>query len=129
MDWHMEIEMSKIALIADDSSTIRKFVAFALKSMGIEVVMASDGMEALEKLNTEKFDLVITDLNMPHLDGYELISSIREISQYKDTPIIILSSESDEDDKQKGFSAGADSYMEKPFDAKKLQYEVSKFLN
>lgn len=129
MDWHMEIEMSKIALIADDSSTIRKFVAFALKSMGIEVVMASDGMEALEKLTTEKFDLVITDLNMPHLDGYELISSIREINQYKDTPIIILSSESDEDDKQKGFSAGADSYMEKPFDAKKLQYEVSKFLN
>ena len=121
--------MSKIALIADDSSTIRKFVAFALKSMGIEVVMASDGMEALEKLTTEKFDLVITDLNMPHLDGYELISSIREINQYKDTPIIILSSESDEDDKQKGFSAGADSYMEKPFDAKKLQYEVSKFLN
>lgn len=129
MDWHMEIEMSKIALIADDSSTIRKFVAFALKSMGIEVVMASDGMEALEKLTTEKFDLVITDLNMPHLDGYELISSIREINQYKDTPIIILSSESDEDDKQKGFSAGADLYMEKPFDAKKLQYEVSKFLN
>ena len=129
MDWHMEIEMSKIALIADDSSTIRKFVAFALKSMGIEVVMASDGMEALEKLTTEKFDLVITDLNMPHLDGYELISSIREINQYKDTPIIILSSESDEDDKQRGFSAGADLYMEKPFDAKKLQYEVSKFLN
>lgn len=129
MDWHMEIEMSKIALIADDSSTIRKFVVFALKSMGIEVVMASDGMEALEKLTTEKFDLVITDLNMPHLDGYELISSIREINQYKDTPIIILSSESDEDDKQKGFSAGADAYMEKPFDAKKLQYEVSKFLN
>lgn len=121
--------MKKIALIADDSSTIRKFVGFALKSMGIEVVTASDGMEALEKLNSEQFDLVITDLNMPHLDGYELIESIREISQYKETPIIILSSESDEEDRQKGFSAGADSYMNKPFDAKKLQYEVSKFLN
>ncbi len=121
--------MNKIALIADDSSTIRKFVGFALKSMGIKVVTASDGMEALEKLNSEQFDLVITDLNMPHLDGYELIESIREISQYKETPIIILSSESDEEDRQKGFSAGADSYMNKPFDAKKLQYEVSKFLN
>lgn len=129
MDWKMEKEMKKIALIADDSSTIRKFVGFALKSMGIEVVTASDGMEALEKLNSEQFDLVITDLNMPHLDGYELIESIREISQYKETPIIILSSESDEEDRQKGFSAGADSYMNKPFDAKKLQYEVSKFLN
>ena len=86
--------MKKIALIADDSSTVRKFVGFALKSMGIEVVTASDGMDALEKLTSEKFDIVITDLNMPYVDGYELISSIREIEYYKDVPIIILSSES-----------------------------------
>ena len=121
--------MNKIALIADDSSTVRKFVSFALKSMGIEVVAASDGIDALEKLNTESFDLVITDLNMPHLDGYELISSIREIKDYEEIPIIILSSESSEEDKSKGFSVGANSYMIKPFDAKKLQYEVSKFLS
>ena len=121
--------MNKIALIADDSSTVRKFVSFALKSMGIEVVAASDGIDALEKLNTESFDLVITDLNMPHLDGYELISSIREIKDYKEIPIIILSSESGEEDQSKGFSVGANSYMIKPFDAKKLQYEVSKFLS
>ncbi len=121
--------MNKIALIADDSSTVRKFVGFALKSMGIEVVTASDGMDALEKLTSENFDIVITDLNMPYVDGYELISSIRDIEDYKDVPIIILSSESAEEDKAKGFSAGANSYMIKPFDAKKLQYEVSKFLN
>ncbi|MCH7887262.1 MAG: response regulator [Candidatus Marinimicrobia bacterium] len=121
--------MNKIALIADDSSTVRKFVSFALKSMGIEVVAASDGIDALEKLSTERFDLVITDLNMPHLDGYELISSIREIKDYEEVPIIILSSESGEEDRSKGFSVGANSYMVKPFDAKKLQYEVSKFLS
>lgn len=121
--------MKKIALIADDSSTVRKFVGFALKSMGIEVVTASDGMDALEKLTSEKFDIVITDLNMPYVDGYELISSIREIEYYKDVPIIILSSESGEEDKTKGLSVGANSYMIKPFDAKKLQYEVSKFLS
>lgn len=121
--------MNKIALIADDSSTVRKFVGFALKSMGIEVVTASDGMDALEKLTSENFDIIITDLNMPHVDGYELISSIREIKDYENVPIIILSSESGEEDKSKGFSVGANSYMIKPFDAKKLQYEVSKFLS
>ena len=121
--------MKKIALIADDSSTVRKFVGFALKSMGIEVVTASDGMDALEKLTSENFDIVITDLNMPYVDGYELIASIREIEDYKDVPIIILSSESGDEDKSKGFSVGANSYMIKPFDAKKLQYEVSKFLS
>ncbi len=121
--------MKKIALIADDSTTIRKFVSFALKSMGIDVVAACDGMEALEKLNNEKFDIVITDLNMPHVDGYELITSIREIEEYKSIPIIILSSEQDEEDKAKGYNVGADSYMVKPFDTKRLQYEVSKFLN
>ena len=121
--------MNKIALIADDSSTVRKFVGFALKSMGIEVVTASDGMDALEKLTSENFDIIITDLNMPYVDGYELISSIREIKDYENVPIIILSSESGEEDKSKGFSVGANSYMIKPFDAKKLQYEVSKFLS
>lgn len=121
--------MNKIALIADDSSTVRKFVGFALKSMGIEVVMASDGMDALEKLTSENFDIIITDLNMPYVDGYELISSIREIKDYEEVPIIILSSESAEEDKSKGFSVGANSYMIKPFDAKRLQYEVSKFLS
>ena len=121
--------MKQIALIADDSSTVRKFVGFALKSMGIDVVTASDGMDALEKLTSENFDIIITDLNMPYVNGYELISSIREIKDYEDIPIIILSSESAEEDKTKGLSVGANSYMIKPFDAKKLQYEVSKFLS
>ena len=121
--------MNKTALIADDSLTIRKFVGFALKSMGIRVVTASDGMDALEKLTSENFDIIITDLNMPHVDGYELITSIREIKHYKEIPIIILSSESGEEDKSRGLAIGANSYMIKPFDAKKLQYEVSKFLS
>jgi len=121
--------MNKVALIADDSSTIRKFVGFALKSMGIKVVAASDGMDALEKLSNENFDIIITDLNMPYVDGYELITSIREIKDYEDVPIIILSSESGDEDKFKGLAVGANSYMIKPFDAKKLQYEVSKFLS
>ena len=80
--------MKKVILIADDSPTIRKFVSVALTMRGFEVIAASDGMEALEKLPNVKIDLIITDLNMPNLDGFELIKNIRENETYKDVPII-----------------------------------------
>ena len=121
--------MKKVALIADDSSTVRKFVAFALKTMNIECMAASDGMEALEMLPKADFDLVITDLNMPHLDGYELINSIRSNDKYEKIPIIILSSEADESDKMRGIELGADEYIVKTFNVEKLQEAVSKFLS
>jgi len=121
--------MKKVILIADDSPTIRKFVSFSLTMQGFEVVPASDGMEAIEKLPAHKVDLVITDLNMPNLDGFELIRSIRGNDDYREIPIIILSSLSASEDIERGMSYGANSYLVKPFDPKRIQYEVSKYLN
>lgn len=121
--------MKKIILIADDSNTIRKFVAASLQMKGFEVVTVSDGMEAIEKLPYSKIDLIITDLNMPNMDGFELIKTIRRSPDYKEVPIIILSSLQSNGEIQKGLELGANSYLTKPFDPKRIQYEVSKYLN
>lgn len=121
--------MKKVILIADDSPTIRKFVGLALSIQGFDVVSASDGMEAIEKLPATSIDLVITDLNMPNLDGFELIKIIRNNKQYSEIPIIILSSLNGIEEIEKGLSCGANSYIIKPFDPKRIQYEVSKYLN
>lgn len=121
--------MKKVILVADDSPTIRKFVSVSLSMQGFEVISASDGMEALEKLPTKKVDLIITDLNMPNLDGFELIKSVRSNDQYKDIPIIILSSLSGSAEIERGMKSGADSYVVKPFDPRRIQYEVTKYLS
>lgn len=121
--------MKKVVLIADDSPTIRKFVSFALALKGYEIIQVSDGMQALEKLPSEKIDLVITDLNMPNIDGFELIKTIRSNEDYKDIPIIILSSLTGKEEIEKGIETGADSYLLKPFDQNRVLYEVAKYLN
>ncbi len=121
--------MSKTILVAEDSPSIRKFIALSIKLMGHQIVMAVDGMDALEKLPLQKIDLFVTDLNMPNLDGYKLIQTIRQNQEYKNTPIIILSSLSKDEDVQAGIDAGANSYLIKPFNTKRIQYEVAKYLN
>ncbi len=121
--------MKKVVLIADDSPTIRKFVAFSLTMQGLEVISAVDGMEALEKIPEQRIDLLITDLNMPNMDGFELIKAVRQTEEYKDIPIIILSSLSSSEEIELGMSCGANSYLVKPFDPKRIQYEVAKYLN
>ncbi|MFH1194269.1 MAG: response regulator [bacterium] len=121
--------MKKVILIADDSPTIRKFVAFSLTMRGFEVLAACDGMEAVEMLPTKKIDLIITDLNMPNLDGFEFIKSVRASKEFKDIPIIILSSLVGSEEIERGISVGANSYLVKPFDPKRIQYEVHKYLN
>ena len=121
--------MARKILVAEDSSSVRKFITFALKLIGYEVITAVDGMEALEHLPKMKIDLLITDLNMPNVDGIRLIKAIREDPEYKNLPIIILSSLSADEDVEKGLSAGANSYLIKPFNAKRIQYEISKYLN
>ncbi len=120
--------MSKTILIAEDSDSIRKFITLALKLQDYKVVAAVDGMDALEKLPTEKFDLVVTDLNMPNIDGYKLIQTIRKDPEYKDIPIIILSSLSKDEDVAEGMASGANSYLIKPFNQKRIQYEVAKYI-
>jgi len=121
--------MKKVILIADDSSTMRKFVSFSLKMKNFEVVAAEDGMDALEKLSQTRVDLAIVDLNMPNMDGFELIETIRGSEDYAELPVIILSSERSEATIARGKTVGANSYIVKPFDAKMIQYQVSKYLD
>ncbi len=116
-------------MVVDDSESIRKFLVYALRSQGISVVAARDGMEALEKLSQNKVDLVITDLNMPNMDGFEFLRALREDREYSEVPVIILSSLSNEQDIALGLKLGANSYLVKPFDQRRIQYEVAKYIN
>jgi two-component system chemotaxis response regulator CheY len=122
--------MSQTILVVDDSPTVVKFVSVSLKSEGYDIIAATDGMDAIEKLSGLEGDvnLVITDLNMPNLDGYELISTLRQNDKHRDTPIIILSSEEGDEDRRRGLAVGADAYLVKPFKANVLIREVSRFL-
>ena len=118
-----------LILVAEDSPTVRKLVALALRAQGFRVVQAQDGMDAIEKLAQHDVDLIITDLNMPNMDGYSLIQAVREDEHLKKVPIIVLSSEAEEEDRRRAFLVGADSYLVKPFNARRIQYEVAKYLN
>ena len=117
-------------LVVDDSPTVVKFVSFSLKKSGYEIITACDGMDAIEKISnlTEDVRLVITDLNMPNLDGYGLIEALRQNPKYVNTPIVILTSEDGEDDRERGIEVGASSYLVKPFKASVLLNEVSQYL-
>jgi two-component system chemotaxis response regulator CheY len=119
-----------IIMAVDDSPTVTKFVSFTLRSGGFKVYTACDGMDALEKLSNidGNVDLVITDLNMPNIDGYELIRTLKANDKYRDTPVIILSSEENEEDISRGKQAGASSYLIKPFKPDVLLTEVGKYL-
>ena len=121
--------MGKAVMVVDDSEPIRKFLIFALRSIGISVVAARDGMDALEKLSHNKVDLVITDLNMPNMDGFEFLKALRDDKEYYEVPVIILSSLSSAKDIEMGLKLGANSYLVKPFDQKRIQYEVAKYIN
>ena len=118
--------MSKEVLIVDDSATVRKFVSVSLSMQGFTVVTACDGMDALEKLSKAKFSLVITDLNMPTMDGLEFIKAIRENPEFHDLPVIILTSLTDQATKEEGAKLGVKSYVVKPFSLEKIQYRSLK---
>lgn len=122
--------MSQTILVVDDSPTVVKFVSFSLQSSGFKVLTACDGMDAIEKMSTLEDDisLIITDLNMPNLDGYSLIDTLRNSEKHSETPIIILSSEDGDDDRDRGMAVGASSYLVKPFKSSVLLDEVSKYL-
>ena len=121
--------MDKTILVVDDSATIRKFVAASLNIKGFRVVTAADGVEALEKMPAERFDLIITDLNMPDMDGFEFIRALQETPEYSGIPIIVLSSMTDMKNKDLALEVGALSFLEKPLSADAIQREVFKFVN
>ncbi|BDU50295.1 response regulator [Haliovirga abyssi] len=119
--------MSKI-LIVDDSSTIRKLVKFTLQMKKHEVTLAEDGLQAYRLFMQYDFDLIITDLNMPIMNGIELIKKIRLGSKFKDIPIILLTTESEEKDKKMGEKVGVTKYITKPFQPPKLLKEIEEIL-
>jgi DNA-binding response OmpR family regulator len=120
--------MKNVVLVVDDSATVRKFVSAALQLEGIRVVSACNGMEALERLPLEPVDLVITDLNMPEMDGFELIRNLRASDAYRELPVIILSSITDQPEKELGRELGAFAYLEKPFIRENVCAEVRRLL-
>ncbi len=121
--------MDKVVLVVDDSTTVRKFVAASLNMKGFRVVTAADGVEALERMPAEKFDLIITDLNMPDMDGFEFIRTLRETPEYRDIPLIVLSSMTDLKNKDYALELGALAFLEKPLSTEAIQREVFRFVN
>jgi two-component system, chemotaxis family, chemotaxis protein CheY len=113
-------------LAVDDSASMRQMVSFTLKTAGYNVVEAVDGQDALEKSGSRDFDLVLTDQNMPRLDGIGLTKKLRENPRFKATPILILTTESSDQMKQAGKSAGATGWLVKPFDPTKLIEVIKK---
>ena len=107
-------------LAVDDSASMRQMVSFTLKNAGFNVVEAVDGQDALEKSGTRDFDLVLTDQNMPRMDGISLTKKLRDNPKFKTTPILILTTESSDQMKQAGRTAGATGWLVKPFDPAKL---------
>jgi two-component system chemotaxis response regulator CheY len=120
--------MSKIILAVDDSGSLRQMVAFSLKAAGYQVVEAVDGQDGLEKARAQIFDLVLTDQNMPRMDGLTLIKSLRALPTYQRVPILMLTTESGDEMKSKGRAAGANGWLVKPFDPQKLTEVVKKVI-
>jgi len=120
--------MAKAILAVDDSGSLRQMVVFSLRAAGYQVTEASDGMDGLEKAQGQVFDLVLTDQNMPRMDGLTLIRSLRAMESYRRVPILILSTESGDDMKAQGRAAGANGWLVKPFDPARLTEVVKKLI-
>ena len=120
--------MAKTVLTVDDSASIRQMVAFTLKSSGYTVIEAEDGQVGLDKAKASKVDLILTDQNMPKMDGLTLIKTLRGLPQYKATPILMLTTESSDAMKAQGKAAGATGWLVKPFDPQKLLEVVKKVI-
>ncbi|HYD64087.1 response regulator [Azospirillum sp.] len=122
----MEPFVKKKVLTVDDSRTMRDMVTFTLKGAGYDVLEAGDGQQALTVIAANKVDLVITDLNMPVMDGLTLIKRLRAAPAHRTLPILMLTTESDEKKKAEGRTAGATGWIVKPFNPEKLISVVQK---
>jgi len=116
-------------LVVDDSVSMRNMVMATLKSKGHQVADAADGKAALDRAKRGKFDVVITDLNMPVMDGIELVRNLRGLPAYRYTPLLLLTTESSMDKKSEGKKAGATGWLVKPFNPEKLLATVSRVLS
>lgn len=120
--------MSKTILIVDDSASIRQVVGMTLKGAGYEVLEAQDGKDALSKLNGQKIHLVISDVNMPNMDGITFVTELKKMPAYKFTPVIMLTTEGAEEKKEAGRAAGAKAWVVKPFKADQMLTAVNKLI-
>jgi len=106
------------ALVVEDSPTMRQLISFALRRIkGLEVEEADDGVDGLKKLSEQKFDILITDINMPVMDGLKLVSLVRKDEIHKDIPIVIITTEGAAEDRQRAMALGANAYITKPIQA------------
>ncbi|ABD68317.1 response regulator receiver domain protein [Rhodoferax ferrireducens T118] len=117
-----------LILAVDDSPSMRKMVSFTLTGAGYQVVEAVDGVDAYEKAQAQSFDLVLTDQNMPRLDGLGLTRKLRDHPQFKTVPILVLTTESSDLMKQAGRAAGATGWLVKPFDPARLLEVIKKVI-
>lgn len=120
--------MSKNILVVDDSATIRQVVTMTLKGAGYQTLEASDGKEALAKINGVKIHLVISDVNMPNMDGFTLLKELKSRQDTKFTPVIMLTTESEAGKKEQGKAAGAKAWVVKPFQPQQMLAAVSKLV-
>jgi len=120
--------VAKTIMIVDDSASIRQVVSIALQGAGFEVIEAADGKEALGKLTGQWVHLIISDVNMPNMDGISFLKALKELPDYKFTPVIMLTTESAEDKKLEGQAAGAKAWMVKPFQPPQLLAAVNKLV-
>lgn len=118
--------MTKTIMIVDDSASMRQVVGIALKGAGYAVLEGRDGQDALTKLTGQKVHLIISDVNMPNMDGISFVKAVKQLPAYKFTPIIMLTTESDESKKNEGRDAGAKAWVVKPFKPEQLLGAVQK---
>jgi len=115
-------------LIVEDSPTMRQLISFALKRLrGIRIVEANDGVDGLKKLSAEKFDLILTDINMPIMDGLKLVSLVRNDATYSTTPIVVITTEGAQEDRERALALGANDYITKPIQPNRI-LDVAKAL-
>ncbi|MFO1399844.1 MAG: response regulator [Steroidobacteraceae bacterium] len=120
--------MSKVILAVDDSASMRQMVGVTLRSAGYDVVEANDGQEALDYARQHAVDLVLTDVNMPRMDGIRLVSELRSLPTYRLTPLLLLTTESSPERKAQGKQAGATGWMVKPFNPDQLLATLARVL-
>jgi two-component system chemotaxis response regulator CheY len=117
--------MSKTILVVDDSASIRQVVSITLKSAGYSVIEAVDGKDALTKLDGQKVNLIISDVNMPNMDGISFVKEMKQKANYKFTPVIMLTTEGSDEKKKEGQAAGAKAWVVKPFKPEQMLQAVS----
>lgn len=115
-------------LVVDDDKTTRKILSLYLKGKGYEVVTAENGLDALEKMGTDNINLVVTDMNMPFMDGIELTKTLKADANWEHVPILMVTTEADEEEKKRAAAAGVDDYLVKPANAEQITSSVKKIL-